>query len=85
MKQLLKYMVRWQLSTPILAIIPIILFRYIGDNFWVAAFVSNLVGSLIFYKIDKMIFAKEISRIQKLRSRVVRRQMVKKLGFKLYK
>jgi len=32
-----------------------------------------------------MIFAKEISRIQKLRSRVVRKQKVKKLGFKLYK
>jgi len=81
--KLLKYMFRWQLSTPILAIIPLILTQYGIINFWVAAFISNVIGSLIFYKIDKIIFAKEISRIQKLRSRVTLKQRVNKLGFKI--
>jgi hypothetical protein len=57
------YAVRWQLSTPLLAIVPIImvhfgLLHYGEWNFWVAAFVANLIGAFIFYWIDKWIFKK---------------------------
>ena len=74
MKKLLKYIFRWQLSTPILAIIPILLFNFNVSNFWVTAIISNLIGSLIFFKIDEYIFAKEISRFQRLRKKVLFKQ-----------
>lgn len=57
MKKLGLYMLRWQLSTPILALVPIAIEKmYGGVSFWTAAFVSNLIGSLIFYWVDKKIF-----------------------------
>ncbi len=66
-------MSRWQLSTPILAIIPIILMKYGITNFWLTAFIANLIGSLIFFKVDEFIFAKEMTRFQRLRKRIIRR------------
>tara|TARA_R100000544_G_C2224031_1_gene59435 strand:+ start:1538 stop:1792 length:255 start_codon:yes stop_codon:yes gene_type:complete len=78
MKKLVKYMFRWQLSTPILAIIPFILTRYGIDNFWVTALIANLIGSLIFFKIDEVIFSKEMTRFQRLRNKVVKRQKIRK-------
>jgi hypothetical protein len=80
--KLLKYMLRWQLSTPILAIIPIVLLYYGISNFWLTAFIANLIGSLIFFKVDEVIFAKELTRFQTLRKRVVRRnkrKLIRKL------
>ena len=77
--KLLKYMLRWQLSTPILAIIPIVLLYYGISNFWLTAFIANLIGSLIFFKVDEVIFAKELTRFQTLRKRVVRRNRLKKI------
>ena len=74
MKKLLKYMVRWQLSTPILAIIPFILNLYEISNFFLNAFIANLIGSLIFFKVDEIIFSKELTRFQKLRKAVIKRQ-----------
>jgi hypothetical protein len=57
MKKLGLYMLRWQLSTPILALVPIAIEKMYGSvSFWTAAFVSNLIGSLIFYWVDKKIF-----------------------------
>jgi len=53
MKRLLKYMFRWQLSTLTLAPVMAIM---AGCNPWLVAFVGNIVGSLIFYKVDKHIF-----------------------------
>lgn len=58
------YSIRWQLSTPLLAIVPIAmahfgLLHYGSLNFWIAAFVSNFIGSFIFYWVDKWIFRKE--------------------------
>jgi len=47
---------RWQLSTPILAIVPITLSYYGVSSEWVTAFSANIIGSLIFYNIDKKIF-----------------------------
>jgi hypothetical protein len=81
--KLLKYMLRWQLSTPILAIIPIVLLYYGISNFWLTAFIANLIGSLIFFKVDEVIFAKELTRFQTLRKRVVRRNK-RKLMRKLW-
>lgn len=60
MKRFILYLIRWQLSTPILA--PIIawfksspsLFGTIED--WSGAAVANLLGGTIFYWIDKFIF-----------------------------
>ena len=54
--KLIKYMARWQLSTPILAIVPYFLMKYDISNFWITAIISNIIGSLIFYKVDKYIF-----------------------------
>ena len=49
---------RWQLSTPILAIVPICLSQSGISSEWVAAIAANIIGSLIFYKVDKHIFNK---------------------------
>ena len=59
MNKLGLYMLRWQLSTPILALVPIAIEKMCGNvSFWTAAFISNLIGSLIFYWIDRKIFRK---------------------------
>lgn len=54
-KQYLLYLIRWQLSTPILAIV-ISLFPETGGTHWIPSIVANLVGGLIFFWIDKLIF-----------------------------
>jgi hypothetical protein len=79
MRKLVKYMVRWQLSTPILAVIPFILYQYNITNFWLSAFVANLIGSLLFFKVDEIIFSKEISRFQRLRKKVIKRHKKREL------
>jgi hypothetical protein len=64
--QLLLYMVRWQLSTPTLAIFSAGTIAYLTKKpiewptryEWAGAFVANVVGSLIFYWVDKIIFSK---------------------------
>lgn len=53
MKRFLLYLLRWQLSTPILAVV-IAYFAYLGE--WWAAGIANLVGAIIFYNVDKFIF-----------------------------
>ena len=59
MNKLGLYMLRWQLSTPILALVPIAIEEMCGNaSFWTAAFISNLIGSLIFYWVDRKIFRK---------------------------
>jgi len=52
-KQYILYLVRWQLSTPILAIVMVYL-AYLGE--WRAAVISNLIGGLIFFWLDRLIF-----------------------------
>jgi len=47
------YLIRWQLSTPILAIVFILLTTI---NQFIAAIIANLIGGLIFYWVDKSIF-----------------------------
>jgi DNA-directed RNA polymerase subunit RPC12/RpoP len=53
-KKLFLYMIRWQLSTPILAWITY-LFTGKLESF-ASAFVANIVGALIFYWIDLITF-----------------------------
>lgn len=54
-KQYLAYLIRWQLSTPILAIV----LNLLADIpiLW-ATVIANFVGSLIFFWIDRKIFKK---------------------------
>lgn len=49
------YFLRWQASTPILAVC-LIVFANLG-NFW-ATVVANGVGAIIFFGIDRLIFTK---------------------------
>lgn len=53
MQRLTIYLTRWQMSTPILALVT----YYLADfGTLIASVVANLVGGLIFYKVDKLIF-----------------------------
>jgi hypothetical protein len=63
------------MSTPILAIIPFLLSKLGISNFWVTAFIANLIGSLIFFKVDEYIFSKELTRFQRLRQKVIKKQI----------
>lgn len=52
-KQYGLYLLRWQASTPILAIVLVWLST---ANQWVATVIANLIGGLIFFWVDKFIF-----------------------------
>jgi|LSQX01.3.fsa_nt_gb hypothetical protein len=52
-KRFLLYLLRWQLSTPILAVV-VAYFAYLGK--WWAAAIANLIGGCIFFWVDKWIF-----------------------------
>lgn len=60
LKQYAVYLIRWQLSTPLLA--PIVAYFKGSESLfgtttdWVAASVANLIGGLIFYWVDRFIF-----------------------------
>lgn len=62
------------MSTPILAIVPFVLSKHNISNFWVTAIIANLIGSLIFFKVDEYIFSKELTRFQRLRKKVLKRR-----------
>lgn len=57
MKSLIKkymfYIIRWQLSTPILAVVLIWL---ASENKWIATIIANFIGALIFFWVDRIIF-----------------------------
>lgn len=53
-KKYILYLVRWQLSTPILALCMFLLTAYTDELG--AAIIANLIGGLIFFWIDKLIF-----------------------------
>ncbi len=57
LKKFLLYLFRWQLSTPILAIVLILMASY---NKWTATVVANLIGGVIFFWVDKHIFSSDI-------------------------
>ncbi|MCL2082187.1 MAG: hypothetical protein FWH04_02975 [Oscillospiraceae bacterium] len=53
MRKYLLYLIRWQLSTPILALV---LYLLAGLNpVWVTV-IANLIGGLIFFWVDRFIF-----------------------------
>lgn len=52
-RELLLYLLRWQASTPILAVC-LTLLSGLG-NVW-ATVIANLVGGLVFFWIDRLIF-----------------------------
>ena len=54
-KQYSLYLIRWQLSTPILAIV---LYFLGGMSTLLATIIANLIGGLMFFWIDKFIFKK---------------------------
>jgi hypothetical protein len=49
--RLLAYMLRWQLSTPILALAVI----FVPGSTLFRTIVANLIGSMVFFKVDKRI------------------------------
>lgn len=62
-RRYLLYLIRWQLSTPLLA--PIVAFFKESDAMfgtredWMAAGIANLIGGLVFYWVDRFIFTSE--------------------------
>jgi len=54
-KKYILYLLRWQLSTPILAVC-LIWLAGLGEV-W-ATIVANLIGGLIFFWVDRLIFKK---------------------------
>jgi hypothetical protein len=53
LKRYLIYILRWQLSTPILAVVLILLASF---NKWTATVIANFIGALIFFWVDRAIF-----------------------------
>lgn len=53
MKKYMLYLARWQLSTPILAVVISLLNEV---NPWVSTIIANLIGGMMFFFIDRMIF-----------------------------
>jgi len=52
-KRYFLYLCRWQLSTPLLALVLIWLSVF---NRWVAVIIANLIGGLMFFWVDRFIF-----------------------------
>ena len=48
------YLIRWQLSTPILALC----LNFLHFPIWINTIIANLIGGCIFFWIDKYIFNK---------------------------
>ncbi len=58
-KRYLLYIARWQLSTPILAAVLILLASF---NKWTATVIANFIGALIFFWVDRAIFTYKLRR-----------------------
>ena len=56
-KRYLLYLLRWQLSTPILAVC-VSCFAHLGSV--TATIIANLIGGLFFFWIDRIIFSKDV-------------------------
>ena len=54
-KKYILYLIRWQLSTPILGVVLILL---ASMDTLVATIIANLIGGLMFFWVDKFIFRK---------------------------
>jgi len=60
-KQYGLYLIRWQLSTPILAFALVVLAT---TNKLLATIIANLIGGLIFFWVDKFIFTSPLLKAQ---------------------
>jgi len=53
MKKFLLYVLKWEMGTPVIAItlklLPI-------DKIWIKTIIANIIGAIIFFPIDNMIF-----------------------------
>jgi hypothetical protein len=58
-KKYLLYLLRWQLSTPILAVVISI---FSDTDGWTATAIANLIGGIIFFWVDKFIFKAVVSK-----------------------
>jgi len=47
------YLLRWQCSTPLIALVLMLIPK---QNKWIQAIIANLIGGLIFYWVDLVIF-----------------------------
>jgi hypothetical protein len=56
MKKFILYVIRWQISSPILFIC---LYFIPTQNILLKTIISNFIGAMIFYWIDKLIFTKK--------------------------
>lgn len=56
MKKFLLYLLRWQLSSPVLALC--LFFLEPVGTIW-ATIIANLIGGCIFFWVDKLIFKEE--------------------------
>ncbi len=57
-KRYMMYLVRWQLSTPIMAVCIVMLVAKLGAT-WTTV-IGNLIGGLIFFWVDRWIFRSDI-------------------------
>ena len=67
------YLLRWQLSTPILSIV-----IYFTIDKWgnlVSTMLANLIGGLMFYKIDKLIFQEVENQLTKEQQTLWRKEI----------
>ena len=60
-KKFVLYLVRWQLSTPILALCML----FIPLNTMEKTIIANLIGGIIFFFVDKQIFKEPLDNIIK--------------------
>ena len=66
-KKLLLYAGRWQLSTPILAVV-VGWFAYLG--YWRSAIIANLIGAMIFFWVDRRIFTNVMDTVWQIEENV---------------
>lgn len=62
MKQFLLYLIRWQLSTPVLALC---LMWLDGVDTLIATVIANFIGGIVFFWVDKLIFKEKKCRDKK--------------------
>lgn len=74
MKKFFLYLVRWQLSSPILAVCMVWMG---GWNVAIATIVANLIGGCIFFWVDRWIFGEKKVRNRKKRTAINKEELAK--------
>lgn len=59
MKDKLLYGIKWQLGTPVVATGLFILNHKLSLDYFTSTIIVNIIGAIIFYKIDEWIFSKK--------------------------